>query len=366
MLTRSTRRVAVALIATGLGVVGFVVNPPDGADEATSDTENAAALARGDDHIKAVLAISIDGLNPDAIRRLGRERAPNLHRLISEGVSTLNARTAVESTDTLPNHTGMLTSLRVDERRGGHGVDFNDDAARTTVHRSAGRYVSSIFDVVHDRGLRTALYTSKDKFKLFNRSWSSRHGKADTVGRDNGRDKIDRFTFRGNEDVLTDLLVDDLANGAAPFTFLHLSTTDKVGHERGYMSGAYLDAVEAVDGRLGRVLELVDSSRKLRRHLAIVLTSDHGGLGTSHSKADSRVNFTVPLMVWAKGVTRGADPYETNRSYADPGTTRPGYAASRQPIRNAVVANLSADLLDLPRVPGSQLNRTQNLLVFGD
>ncbi len=138
-----------------------------------------------------MVAISVDGLNPDAIRELGPERAPSFHRLLDEGAGTLNARTAVEMSVTLPNHTGMLTGRRI-ERKTGHHVDFNEDN-HSDVHTEAGAYRSSLFDVVHDRGGRTALYASKDKFALFDRSWGGDRGADDRVGRDHGRDKIDRF-----------------------------------------------------------------------------------------------------------------------------------------------------------------------------
>ena len=367
MLTLPSRlpRLVGAILAVVLAVTsaGVAASHPSGAQVMAT---TAATAAPSDDHINFVLAISIDGLNPDAIRQLGPEGAPNLYRLISEGASTLNARTALESTSTLPNHTGMLTSRRVDERRGGHGVDFNDDESKTTVDRAAGRYIPSIFDVVHDRGRRTALYTSKDKFALYNRSWNRRHGAVDTVGRDNGRDKIDSFTYLGDEDALVDLILADLSDGAAPLTFAHLSSTDKVGHASGYMSDLYVNQVAAVDARVGRLLELVDATPVLRQHLAVILTSDHGGLRTSHSEASAPVSYTIPFMVWGSGVTAGADLYATNPAYANPGATRPSYAADPPPVRNAVLGNLAADLLDLPRIPGSQLNREQNLLVMGE
>ena len=69
----------------------------------------AAARSSADDPVNRVVAISVDGLNPKAITKLGRSGAPNFYRLMREGASTLNARTAREQTRTLPNHTGMLT-----------------------------------------------------------------------------------------------------------------------------------------------------------------------------------------------------------------------------------------------------------------
>jgi hypothetical protein len=111
-----------------------------------------------------VLAISVDGLNVEALERLGHGGAPNFHRLIEEGASTLNARTEREQTITLPNHTGMLTGRRIDDRKGGHGVTFNSDTG-STVHRAAHHYVASMFDVVHDRGGSTAVFSAKKEVR---------------------------------------------------------------------------------------------------------------------------------------------------------------------------------------------------------
>ena len=80
-----------------------------------------------DDAVSSVLAISIDGLNPAALERLGVRGTPSLHELAAAGASTLNARTERELTITLPNHTGMVTGRRIDSRLGGHGVTWNDD-----------------------------------------------------------------------------------------------------------------------------------------------------------------------------------------------------------------------------------------------
>ena len=53
-----------------------------------------------------------------------------------------------------------------------------------------------------------------------------------------------------------------------------------------------------------------------------------------------------------------------NPEYRDPGTARADYSGA-QPIRNADLANLATGLLDLPRVPGSEFDRRQDLDVAG-
>lgn len=145
-------------------------------------------------NVRSILAVSIDGLRPAAIRRLGTERAPTLHRLIRQGASTLNARTTVEETRTLPNHTTMLTGRRVAANRGGHGVDVNTDPGGT-VHDRAGERVASIFQVVARRGGRPALFAAKSKFAYFQRSWPC---------------SIARFTYRPDNQALTDAVRLDL------------------------------------------------------------------------------------------------------------------------------------------------------------
>ena len=119
-----------------------------------------------DNPIDHVIAISIDGLNPAAISKLGKSRIAAFHRLMREGSYTLNARTDREKTSTLPNHTTMLTGRPVSARRGGHGYTGNFDNGGT-IHRAAGHCVASVFDVVHDHGGSTAVFAAKTKFRIY-------------------------------------------------------------------------------------------------------------------------------------------------------------------------------------------------------
>ena len=306
-----------------------------------------------------VVAISVDGLNPTAITRLGAEGTPAIHRMLARGAGTLNARTEREITRTLPNHTGMLTGRPVGGPDG-HHVTFNEDNGGILPAVADG-YVAGVFDVVHDNGLGTAFYASKDKFDFLDRSWDAAHGAADATGADDGRDKIDRYVV-DDEAGNVGRLVKRLQRRPDAFTFLHLAEPDAAGHEAGFMSPAYLAAVTAADRQVGRVLDAVRSDPELRARTTVLLTADHGGKGAGHDDPTRRADYRVPFLAWGAGVARGADLYALNDGRrADPGRARTSYTGT-QPVRNGEVANAVTGLLGLPPVPGSTFGRPPLLL----
>src|SRR6478752_10177501 len=145
-----------APIACGLALVLLVPSGPASAQRLAPTQRHAPAPPAA-----RVLAISVDGFNTQAIRRLGRVGAPTFYRLLDEGAGTLNARTEYEQNVTLPNHTSMMTSRRISRAHGGHGVTWDDDLPGRTVRLAAGHPVSSVFNVVSASGGRTALFSTK-------------------------------------------------------------------------------------------------------------------------------------------------------------------------------------------------------------
>lgn len=310
-----------------------------------------------------VIAISFDGLRPDALAVLGPQRAPHFHFMIEQGASTLNARTDPDFTNTLPNHTDMLTG-RVVLSSAGHGWASNDTPTET-LHAHRGDYVASVFDVVHDHGRSTAFFVSKTKFSLFTSSWED-EGAADLVPPDQGRDKIDwkAITSSDDDSTLSQFLA-TLTRERPSFSFVHFAGPDRVGHAASWdvtPGSAYLTEVEAQDARLGQILGAVRSEPALAGSTVVIATADHGGSGTSHSSTGVPEHYTVPLLVWGAGVEAGTDLYALNEGLLfDPGTAQVPLGAARQPLRNGHLANLVTQLLGLPPVPGSTLGTEQAL-----
>lgn len=332
------------------GVLGLVLGGSAtvtaGATPPTPLTSAGTGVVARNPSAARVLAVSVDALSPAAIRRVGRSGAPNLYRLIRQGAGTLNARTSYELTLTLPNHTGMVTGRRVNARRGGHGVTFNDDRPGT-VQSAAGEPVASIFNQVDEAGGSSAVFSTKTKFSIFKRSWPG---------------AVDRIVIREERDrSLMKAARADLIKKRRDFTFVHFGKVDQVGHARGFQSRADLRAVRQVDTLVGKFLKAIENHADLS-DTVVILTADHGGFGASHSNERSLANYRVPFLVWGPGIER-ANLYKLNGSYRDPGRRRVSYAG-KQPIRNGDLANLTADLLGLAAVPGSQFNVRQRLRVL--
>jgi hypothetical protein len=178
-----------------------------------------------------VLHISIDGLRPDHITQ---QLMPNLTAFLERSTHTMNARTDPAFTKTLPNHTSQLTGRPV-FGGSGHGITYNEDMGRT-VHTEAGEYVASVFDVVHDNGLRTAVYAGKSKFDMVDRNWNGQNGAVDTTGTNDGRDKLDFFLRDDPEDAVDPFVAELSRTSKLAYTFFHVRSPDEFGHSDTWVS----------------------------------------------------------------------------------------------------------------------------------
>lgn len=297
--------------------------------------ERAEDLARTGD--RRVVVVSVDGLGSWAVTPTG---APTLTRLLAEGAGTLNARTAYEQTVTLPNHTSMVTGEPI---TGGHGVTWNVENPA----RQVAPGVSSVFSVIDDAGGTSNVYAGKTKFEIWQRAWPG---------------TIDQFAVDRGIGRTTDRALRSMAAGA-DLTFVHFAAPDQAGHSDGWGSPAYDAAVAASDAEIARLAEAIASDPRLAQQVVLIVTADHGGVPDTqgHAVATDPRDFIIPFVVWGAGIAQG-DLYDLNPDYADPGIGRPTYDGP-QPVRNGDVANLVTDLLDLPAVPGSDLDARHDLTV---
>ncbi len=329
----------------------------------------SAGVSASEKPIKYVIHISVDGLRADAITTLGPSRAPNFYRFRREGVFTDNARTDPNYLGTLPNHTSQLTGRGVNGQFG-HNNSKNVYPSRGfTLHSNKGSYVASVFDAAHDYGQTTALFTGKDKFKLFKRSYNDKNGALDASGDPASRNKIDHYVNIKETDELVDTYLSTMLSTPFNYSLLHLRNPDAAGHENEWdisLDSPYMAAVMLVDKELGKILNSVANSKKLSGQTVVILTADHGGTyGSDHTLLDSSTNYTIPFYVWGAGVPAGVDLYSLNiHTRLNPGVKQVDYSLPEQPIRESDAPNLALSLLGLGPIVGSTINAAQDLNIF--
>lgn len=156
----------------------------------------------------------------------------------------------------------------------GHNwVNNWDPAPGETIASNKGSYVASVFDEAHDNGFRTGEYASKSKFVLFATSWDAVSGAPDLTGVDNGNNKIDVFEYQPDTAVLVQHLVENMTNCSFGYVFLHLADLDCTGHSYGWddtPGSVYSSALIDLDGRLGEIFAIIDSTPLLKGQTAII------------------------------------------------------------------------------------------------
>jgi hypothetical protein len=315
------------------------------------------------DTTRAVV-VSIDGLRSRDLRKaVDSGLAPRMGRMIGDGASTFNARTAAESTGRLANLAGLLTGRPVDPARGGTGIGWHGAATRGPLTTTAGHYVSGVFDVVHDYGKSTALYTSRVDTDLLASSWNAANGASDPFGLDDGRNKIGRYVRTTSDQDAVASLVGKLESHPATLTVAQLDGLHAVGKRSGFRSDAYAAALSATDRLIGRIQKAIAESPRLDGRTLLVVTANRGGSGKELRGTKVPAVYRIPLLVTGPGVLPGGDLYAMNPEFTPPGDANPDYASGR-PIRNGLVANLVTKMLGLPPVPGSQLGSAQDLSVL--
>ena len=313
-----------------------------------------------------VVHVSLDGMGGRYLQFYvtnAPSQFPNFNRLITNGASTMNARCDFAYSETVPNHITMFTARPVEQPAGlpntvHHGYPSNFPAATATIHLHGNTnvpYKASFFDVAHDHGLSTAFYASKTRLQICDQSYNGVNGALDVIGADNGRDKID-FSFLSDAtyiNVVSSLISNLSSTTPTNYNFIHITEPDTTGHGPGWGSAAYSNAVRTVDTQIGRILDAIDANPVLTNNTAVIVSADHGGIGTSHTTASLLTNYTIPFFLFSPGAPPGTDVYSLFANRGNPGTNRTDYNTVPQPIRNADGGNLALSLLGLPPIPGS-------------
>jgi predicted AlkP superfamily pyrophosphatase or phosphodiesterase len=220
---------------------------------------------------RKVLIVSIDGLRPDVLLR---SEAPFIRSLMKRGSFTFHAQTT-DVAITLPSHTTMLTGVPPSV----HGVTWNDDRYTKVPHYPS---MPTIFTYAKQAGHSTALIAGKSKFVSL-----AQPGSLDWQFIPTTTHVSDEIVAQKAEQIIKDHQPD--------LSFVHFPHVDIVGHDVGWGSDEQVQAIHVSDALVGSVVNTFERMVGSREYL-IMVSSDHGGSGTSHDGADPR-SLAVPLLI---------------------------------------------------------------------
>lgn len=229
-----------------------------------------------------VVLVSVDGLRGDAVERWS---PPTLSRLAAEGAFTPEARTVTPSL-TVPAHLSLLAGVPPEE----HAVLVDD--VRFTEEMAA---LDPLFRHARDRG-RTAVAFMSGEGPLAGFDEALRCRQAF------GLDSL-TLTPPGALPAVESALP-ALSDPGVGLVFVHVPDPDLAGHEHGWDSPEYGEAVLRADSAVARIVDAARSDSTL-----FVVVSDHGGGGAygSHQHGSgSPDDVRIPILLWGSAVEPGS------------------------------------------------------------
>lgn len=237
---------------------------------------------------KRVVIIGLDGFSVEGFQTA---KHPNLDKLLSDGVLSLNTRTVMPSV-TLPNWTSHLTSGGPEQ----HGVVDNgwkiDDHKLPPIEIDEAGYYPSIFKILKEQipEVKTAYYYN----------WGSLINSIN-------KEYLDEHNFEENDEYSInygkafDFIVKNQENPS--LVFLYSVHIDHAGHNHKWMSPDYITSIEEVDVKIGEFISKM-KAEGLYKDTNFLLITDHGGIGNGHGGVSVR-EMEVPWAITGPGIRKG-------------------------------------------------------------
>lgn len=241
-------------------------------------------VANAAPRVKHVFIISFDQGNPSLIEQT---EMPTFHEMAEHGARAAEAYTIVPPL-TLPSHTSMLTGVGIQK----HQITWNDYRPTNGIVK-----VPTIFGLAKERGLKTAMFVGKEKFKHLELPGT-----------------IDELVWPQPDDdakSVAKVFATEFGKTKPNLCFIHFRDPDTVGHKTGAYSKEKIQALKDCDAALKTIKDAIAAAGVLDQSV-IILTADHGSHDSkdkdgktigSHSDARPE-DVLIPWVAWGKGVKK--------------------------------------------------------------
>lgn len=210
-----------------------------------------------------VILILVDGMRSDALTVCNNSY---VKQLLSDSVSTLNAKTVMPSV-TLPCHMSLF-----------HSVPPQRHNVLSNIYVPQVRPVKGLFEQLSQNGKECASFYNWEELRDLSRPGSLKHSFYMSM-------KVE-----SSDRCLTERAIEYINKENPDFLFLYLGLTDAYGHDCGWMSEEYLNAVSEAVECIRLVIENAGND------YTIMITADHGGHERIHG-TDIDEDMTIPFII---------------------------------------------------------------------
>ena len=219
-----------------------------------------------------VLLVLVDGMRPDALTNL-----PQVERMKACSAYTLSARTVMPSV-TLPCHMSLF-----------HSVDPDLHGITTNTYIPPMRPIRGICEQLKANDKRCAMFYNWEEIRDL-----ARPGSIVYANFCRGRE----FGYEAANNIISKAAAQYLCENEIDFTFLYLGYVDMAGHDHGWMSAEYMDAINNSWDNIERIMAA------LPEDYTVIVTADHGGHDRTHG-TELPEDMTIPIFIKGKGIEAG-------------------------------------------------------------
>ncbi len=207
---------------------------------------------------------------------------PNTRALMAEGAYTFHKRTVLPS-DSAPNWAAMFAGAPVEFNGWSNNGDGPDVIPVKTNQNGVFPTIFSVFRAHRPDAQMGCVY-----------EWGGIKPLIDHKAHD--------YCVQESPEKLTETSIEYIRNHRPDFFTVIYDDPDHVGHSAGHDTPEYYARMEELDSELGKILNAIKEAG-LYEDSIIIVTSDHGGIGTSHG-GRSLMEMDTPFIIAGKNVRK--------------------------------------------------------------
>jgi hypothetical protein len=235
------------------------------------------------DVTKRVILIGIDGVSAEAFQYAN---TPAINNLISQGVISLKTR-GVMPTVSAPNWASVLSGTGPEQ----NGVTSNNwslaNQGFDPTAKDADGYFTSIFTLIRKQKPKAVTGMFYD--------W-------EWLGTYVNNKLITKEQYIQGQVMITSVALNFIRKEKPVFTFIYYGLPDETGHSKGFNTKDYYQAITDIDTEIGKLVAGLQED-KMMQNTTIIITSDHGGVGSGHG-GESMIELEVPWIISGPGVQK--------------------------------------------------------------